>query len=120
MIACTSSIIIYKARRGVDPGGPLHRHALLQSRPDDGAARTDPGPANFDDTVAGRLLPETGQQGADHSEKRPGFAVNRILLPVINEAIFALQEEHRHRRGDRRRHELGCNHPTIGPWRWPT
>src|SRR5271165_2519065 len=44
----------------------------------------------------------------------PGFVVNRILLPMINEAFFVLAE------GDASAEEidegmkLGCNHP-IGP-----
>ena len=48
----------------------------------------------------------------------PGFVVNRLLIPMINEAFFALAE------GDASAEEidqgmkLGCNHP-MGPWRSP-
>jgi 3-hydroxybutyryl-CoA dehydrogenase len=47
----------------------------------------------------------------------PGFVVNRILLPMINEAFFVLAE------GDASATEidegmtLGCNHP-MGPLDW--
>jgi 3-hydroxybutyryl-CoA dehydrogenase len=44
----------------------------------------------------------------------PGFAVNRILCPMINEAIFALQEGLASTEDIDEGMKLGCNHP-IGP-----
>ena len=44
----------------------------------------------------------------------PGFAVNRILCPMINEAIFALQEGVSNAADIDAGMTLGCNHP-IGP-----
>ncbi len=44
----------------------------------------------------------------------PGFAVNRILCPMINEAIFALQEGLATAEDIDNGMKLGCGHP-IGP-----
>jgi 3-hydroxybutyryl-CoA dehydrogenase len=44
----------------------------------------------------------------------PGFAVNRILVPMINEAIFTLQEGVASASEIDEGMRLGCNHP-IGP-----
>src|SRR4029078_4272727 len=44
----------------------------------------------------------------------PGFVVNRILCPMINEAIFALQEGLASAEDIDSGMQLGCNHP-IGP-----
>jgi 3-hydroxybutyryl-CoA dehydrogenase len=44
----------------------------------------------------------------------PGFAVNRVLCPMINEAIFALQDGVATAADIDEGMKLGCNHP-IGP-----
>lgn len=44
----------------------------------------------------------------------PGFAVNRILVPMINEAVFVLQEGIATAEDIDLGMRLGCNHP-IGP-----
>lgn len=44
----------------------------------------------------------------------PGFAVNRILCPMLNEAIYALQEGVATAEDIDAGMKLGCNHP-IGP-----
>ena len=44
----------------------------------------------------------------------PGFAVNRILMPLINEAIFALHENVADAETIDSLMKLGCNHP-LGP-----
>ena len=48
------------------------------------------------------------------AKNSPGFAVNRILGPMINEAIFALQEGIATAEDLDAGMKLGCNHP-IGP-----
>ncbi|MFQ6555809.1 3-hydroxyacyl-CoA dehydrogenase NAD-binding domain-containing protein [Pseudomonas sp. Lb2C1-1] len=62
--------------------------------------------------VAQALVEQLGKT-AIHTQNRPGFIVNRILIPMINEAIFVLQEN-----GDAQAIDasmrLGCNQP-IGP-----
>jgi 3-hydroxybutyryl-CoA dehydrogenase len=49
-------------------------------------------------------------------EDFPGFASNRILLPMVNEAIFALQEGVADKEGIDTVMKLGMNHP-MGPLR---
>lgn len=44
----------------------------------------------------------------------PGFVVNRVLMPLINEAAFALQEGVADARTIDSLMKLGCNHP-MGP-----
>jgi 3-hydroxybutyryl-CoA dehydrogenase len=48
------------------------------------------------------------------AKNSPGFVVNRLLCPMINEAIFALQEGLATAADIDEGMKLGCNHP-IGP-----
>jgi 3-hydroxybutyryl-CoA dehydrogenase len=45
---------------------------------------------------------------------RPGFVVNRVLFPMINEAVFALSEGVSDAEGIDACMKGGCNHP-MGP-----
>jgi 3-hydroxybutyryl-CoA dehydrogenase len=51
---------------------------------------------------------------AVNAKNSPGFAVNRVLCPMLNEAIFALQEGVASAADIDQGMKLGCNHP-IGP-----
>jgi 3-hydroxybutyryl-CoA dehydrogenase len=51
---------------------------------------------------------------AINAKNSPGFVVNRILCPMINEAIFALQEGVASAADIDAGMKLGCSHP-IGP-----
>jgi len=68
-----------------------------------------------DDTYA-TAMTVTGQVGktAITAGNRPGFVVNRILVPMINEAIFVLQEGLASAEDIDTGMRLGCNQP-IGP-----
>lgn len=57
---------------------------------------------------------QTIKKQAVEAKNSPGFAVNRILCPMINEAIFALQEGLATKEDIDAGMRLGCNHP-IGP-----
>jgi len=48
------------------------------------------------------------------SKDRPGFIVNRVLMPMINEAVFALQEGLASAEDIDQAMKLGCHHP-MGP-----
>jgi 3-hydroxybutyryl-CoA dehydrogenase len=48
------------------------------------------------------------------AQNRPGFVVNRILFPMINEAIFALAEGVASAEDIDRAMQLGASHP-LGP-----
>ena len=48
------------------------------------------------------------------AKNTPGFVVNRILVPMINEAVFVLQEGLASAEDIDAGMKLGCNHP-IGP-----
>jgi 3-hydroxybutyryl-CoA dehydrogenase len=62
---------------------------------------------------AGQFIAAIGKT-AINARNSPGFAVNRILCPMINEAIFALQEGIASAADIDAGMKLGCNHP-IGP-----
>jgi len=60
-----------------------------------------------------RLAEQLGKQ-AFVVEDSPGFVVNRVLMPLINEAIFALHEGVADAATIDSLTKLGCNHP-MGP-----
>ena len=62
---------------------------------------------------AKRLVESLGKEPID-VEESPLFAVNRILVPMINEAIFVLEEGVASREDIDKGMKLGANHP-IGP-----
>ncbi len=61
-----------------------------------------------------RALAEAWNKRTVLSADAPGFIVNRILMPMINEAIFALQEGLATREDIDAAMKLGTNHP-MGP-----
>jgi 3-hydroxybutyryl-CoA dehydrogenase len=73
------------------------------------------GIATSDETVAviKGLTEKFGKTGIEVKEA-PGFVVNRILVPMIIEAIFVLQEELATPEEIDAGMKLGANHP-IGP-----
>jgi 3-hydroxybutyryl-CoA dehydrogenase len=60
-----------------------------------------------------RLAEQLGKQAFLVNDS-PGFVVNRVLMPLINEAIFALQEGVADAATIDSLTKLGCNHP-MGP-----
>lgn len=67
--------------------------------------------ATFD--MVARFAKRVGKTPID-VKSSPGFAVNRILVPMINEAIFALHEGLASAEQIDAGMELGANHP-VGP-----
>jgi 3-hydroxybutyryl-CoA dehydrogenase len=68
-----------------------------------------------DSTVAAvRTLAEKLGKSAIDVKDSPGFVVNRVLFPMINEAAFALQQGVADPDGIDDCMKLGCNHP-LGP-----
>ena len=68
-----------------------------------------------DDTLARttELATQMGKQAFSVADT-PGFAVNRVLMPMINEAVFALQEGVAEAKTIDSLMKLGCNQP-MGP-----
>lgn len=72
-------------------------------------ARTSPETIAATHALASRM----GKQSFEVADS-PGFAVNRILMPLINEAVFVLQEQVADAESIDALMRLGCNHP-MGP-----
>ncbi len=64
--------------------------------------------------AAARALAESLGKVPIDVKDMPGFVVNRVLFPMINEAAFALQEGVSTAEGIDECMKLGCNHP-MGP-----
>ncbi len=74
-----------------------------------------PGLATSEDTVARtRAFAESLGKEVVMSEDEPGFVVNRILLPMINEAVFVLGQGTANVADIDQGARLGLNHP-MGP-----
>jgi 3-hydroxybutyryl-CoA dehydrogenase len=74
-----------------------------------------PGLDTLDDTIERTRALATGLGKAPIVVRNsPGFAVNRILCPMINEAIFVLQEGLASAEDIDAGMKLGCSHP-LGP-----
>ena len=73
------------------------------------------GPATSDETAAAivELARELGKTPAEANDF-PGFVSNRILMPFINEAVYALQDGVAEAEAIDTIAKLGFNHP-IGP-----
>ncbi|MBT4363405.1 MAG: 3-hydroxybutyryl-CoA dehydrogenase [Desulfobacterales bacterium] len=63
--------------------------------------------------IVKEVVDNIGKVGIEINDS-PGFAVNRILVPMLNEAAFALMEGIASREDIDNGMKLGCNHP-IGP-----
>jgi 3-hydroxybutyryl-CoA dehydrogenase len=73
------------------------------------------GMATSDETFASvRQVAEQMGKTFIEAKDSPGFAVNRILMPMINEAFFALQEGLASAKDIDQAMKLGCNFP-MGP-----
>jgi len=73
------------------------------------------GVATSDETFAAvRQVGEAMGKTVVEVKDSPGFVVNRILIPMLNEACFLLQEEVASAEGIDNAMKLGANHP-MGP-----
>ena len=68
----------------------------------------------LDGAPRARASPRTSARSPIDVKDSPGFVVNRVLFPMINEAAFALQEQVADAKGIDECMKLGCNHP-MGP-----
>jgi len=65
-------------------------------------------------TIARDLMVAVGKEPIAVNDS-PGFAVNRILVPMLNDAIYALMEGVASKEDIDKGMKLGCNHP-MGPF----
>ena len=103
------------------PGGgdgaarAIHRHALHEPGPGDGARRGDPRHRDLRrDRGAVEALARRMGKTPVFCNDNPGFVSNRVLMPMINEAIEALREGVATREAIDAIMKLGMNHP-MGP-----
>ncbi len=111
----TSSIPITRmAVSSPDPGRFIGLH-FFNPVPVMGLIEVIPGLATSADTIARtRAFAESLGKQVVLAEDEPGFVVNRILLPMINEAVFVLGQGTANIADIDKGCRLGLNHP-MGP-----
>jgi 3-hydroxybutyryl-CoA dehydrogenase len=115
MASNTSSIPITRmATSSPDPARFIGLH-FFNPVPVMGLIEVIPGLATSADTVARtRAFAESLNKQVVQAEDEPGFVVNRILLPMINEAVFVLGQGTASIADIDKGCRLGLNHP-MGP-----
>ena len=115
MASNTSSIPITRmANSSPDPKRFIGLH-FFNPVPVMGLIEVIPGLATSPDTVARtRAFAESLGKQVVQAEDEPGFVVNRILLPMINEAVFVLGQGTASIADIDKGCRLGLNHP-MGP-----
>jgi 3-hydroxybutyryl-CoA dehydrogenase len=104
----TSLDLDHGHRRGHAAFGQGDRHALHEPGADHEARRSHPRPGHLAMRVHRRASsrpPRSLNKVAIAAEDYPGFISNRVLMPMINEAIYCLMEGVSHARRHRRDHE---------------
>ena len=106
----------HPARLRHRPARALHRHAFHEPGADDAAGRADPRHRHRgrDLRRSRRTFIESLGKTIAVSEDFPAFIVNRILLPMINEAVYTLYEGVGTVEAIDKAMRLGANHP-MGP-----
>ncbi len=86
------------------------------------ARRGRPRPRRPPSETAAAVVALARELGKEPVEARdvPGFVSNRILMPFINEAVYALADGVAERRGDRRRRAARLRSPARARSRSPT
>ena len=115
MASNTSSIPITRmATSSPDPARFIGLH-FFNPVPVMGLIEVIPGLATSAETVARtRAFAESLNKQVVQAEDEPGFVVNRILLPMINEAVFVLGQGTANIADIDKGCRLGLNHP-MGP-----
>ncbi len=115
MASNTSSIPITRMAASMpDPSRFIGLH-FFNPVPVMGLIEVIPGLATSKDTVARiRVFAEHLHKQVVQCEDEPGFVVNRILLPMINEAVFVLGQGTANIADIDKGCRLGLNHP-MGP-----
>ena len=104
-------------RRGDRPARPGDRHALLQpGARDERLSRSIRAPQHLRRDRRGEILELSRELGKTPAQANdfPGFVSNRILMPLINEAAYALADGVAEAEAIDTIARLGFNHP-IGP-----
>ena len=111
----TSSISITKLAAATERPCQIRGPALFQSRAGDEAGGSRAGPSDRAETVEKAIaLAESAGKTPVRVNDFPGFVSNRVLMPMINEAVFCLMEGVADAAGIDNVMKLGMNHP-MGP-----